>query len=149
MTVAEKNRSKSRVLENKGDSLFKKDKLNKAFECYEQALVLDEDRVELYDKLISLHEKLISDWNDEDFAYNLHLTMRKQEIIDPTFKRLHARHEPEYKNVLTLIKKMLAANNAESETIEVEAIMNYGAEAIYPLVDFILGFKQLVTSRKK
>lgn len=148
MNLNDKNQAKSRVLENKGDTLVKKDKFKKAFECYEAALLLDENRIELYDKIIALHEKLIDKWSEEDFAYNLELTMRKQEIVDPTFKRLNSRHKPEYKNVLNIIKKMLAAQNAENETVQVEEIVACGEDALYPLIDFILGFKE-IGKRKK
>ncbi|MBF0105898.1 MAG: hypothetical protein HQM16_11285 [Deltaproteobacteria bacterium] len=139
--MAGDEQAKSRVLEIKGDKLNEQKKFKKAFEHYQQALELDEGRLELYDKLIKVHEEFIKDWTNDDFSYNVHLTMRKQEVMDPTFKRLNARHEPEYKAITQLVNNMLNAKDREIETRFVEEIVGQGPCALYPLIDFILGFK--------
>lgn len=149
MSLNDKNQAKSRVLEHKGDQLAQKGKLEKAIQCYEQALELDLKRVELYDKLLSLHEKLIDHWEEEDFAYNLELTMRKQEILDPAYKRIHARLNPEFKNTIDKIKLMLSASSSEIETRYVEEIVGLGNQALYPLIDFLLSFKEIGKRKKK
>lgn len=141
--------TQARVLENKADQLRARGKHKKAFELYSEALELDENREELYDKLISVHTEFQDEWTEDDFAINVHLSMRKQEIVDPTFKRLHAKHEPEYKDISLLIRKMLDAKDSKTETRCIEAIHAFGDQAIYPLVDFLLGFKTVTLKKKK
>lgn len=141
--------AKARILENKGDQFQDKGKMQKAFDHYQKALELDPQRIELYDKLIDLHKLYVDDWTEDDFAYNVYLTMQKQEVLDPTFKRLHAQHEPEYKDVSKLIRKLLDAKTSKTETKYVEAIKEYGDHAIYPLIDILLGFKQVTQGKAK
>lgn len=142
-------KNKARVLELKGDKALSKNKNRKALQFYDQALEYDDQRLELYDKIISTHKLFEDEWEESDFAYNLALTMKKQEVEDPTFKRLHARHEPEYKDVAVLIKDLLEAKEAGTETEAIEKIREYEGHAVYPLIDAILGFKEFGKIKKK
>jgi hypothetical protein len=139
----EKNIDKARVLEVKGDKFVQKNKDEKAFECYQQALELDENRLELYDKLQDLHSKYSDGWDEDDFAYSVYITMKKQEVVDPTFKRIHAQSSPEYHDTLKIIKKMIHAKTRATETKYVEEIFALGEDAIYPLIDHVLSIKSL------
>lgn len=141
--MATKNITKSLSLELKGDTHVQKGKQQKAHECYQQALDLNPERVELYDKLLASHNASKDKWTEEDFVFNLELTMKKQELLDPTFKRVHARHEPEFREIAQLIKKMILEKDATRETRIVEEIISYGVNALYPLIDALLAIKQL------
>jgi hypothetical protein len=143
-----KNKTKSLVIENKADKLKEKSKDDKAFELYKEALNLNPERLELYDKIIKLHEKFIDNWDEEDFSYNLSLTMAKQEIENPLYKRVHARLTDEYRDVQKLIKKMLDAKTSETQTKYIELIKEKDADAIYPLIDYLLGFIEFGKSGK-
>lgn len=141
--------AQARILEHKADQLKDRGKFKKAFELYEEALDLDETRVELYDKLIAVHAEFQDEWTEDDFAYNVHLSMQKQEILDPSFKRIHAQHEPEYKNATKIIRRLLDAKDEKLETKIIEDIASLGEDAIYPLIDFLLGFKKIMTKKKQ
>lgn len=145
----DKNIAKAKKLEDKGDLYRRRNQHQKAFKAYQQALDLDESRLTLYDKIISLHKEYSQNWTEEDFAYNLWLTMKRQEIENPVFKRIHARSDPEFKEVRQLITKMLKAKTDNEETKIVEKIAAFGQHAIYPLIDFILGFKQISRQKKE
>ncbi len=147
--ITKQNKSKALVLEHKGDKFLKTNKDKKAFESYQKALDLNPERIALYDKLISLHEQYSDNWTDEDFGYNLSLTMKKQELVNPLFKRIHARLEDEYKEVGKLIKKMFDAKTEATETKNVEEIVSRGEDALYPLIDYLLGFKEVGKIKQK
>lgn len=138
-----KNPAKAKAEELKGDKLLKQGKAKKAFECYKKALDLDENRLEIYDKLISLHGKYTDNWNEKDFAYNIWLGMKKQEILDPAFKRIHARAETSFQKISGLIKDMFNTESDPEETRFVEEIVSHRLDALYPLIDYILGLKNL------
>lgn len=142
-------KSKARVLELKGDKALSKNKTRKALKYYDDALEYDLTRLELYDKIIDTHKLFQDEWDESDFAYNLAITMKKQEVEDPTFKRLHARHEPEYKEVAVLIKNLLDAKDSAEETQAVEKIREFDGDAVYPLIDAVLGFKEFGKIKKK
>lgn len=135
--------AKAKAEELKGDKLLKKGKDKAAFECYKKSLSLDDSHVEIYDKLISLHGKYSDNWNEKDFAYNIWLGMKKQEVLDPTFKRIHARVETNSQKITVLIKNMFNADSDAEETRFVEEIIAHGPNALYPLIDYILGVKNL------
>jgi hypothetical protein len=138
-----KNSVKAKAEELKGDKFLKKGQDKKAFECYKKSLNLDEGRAEIYDKLISLHGKYTDDWNEKDFAYNIWLGMKKQEILDPAFKRIHARAEANSQKITNLIKTMFNTESETEETRVVEEIVTCGPDALYPLIDYILALKNL------
>lgn len=81
-------------------------------------------------------------WNEEDFVSAVTDAMAEQEKDDPKFKRLHARHTPEYKNVSQLIQKLMLAKDETQETQITEEIHSHGENALYPLLDFVLHFKE-------
>lgn len=144
------NKEKARQFEEGGDQFLKKGSDEKAFESYKEALGLDPSRPELYDKIIALHEKYSKNWTDDDFAYNLSLTLKKQELLDPVYKRINARVTPEFSKVIALIKKFMATQVRDEETKHIEEIVAYGEKAIYPLIDFLLNLKHKdLESREK
>lgn len=136
-------KDKSFKNELKGDEWRAKGNLKKALEAYRKALADDATRVALYDKLLSLLDDNKGAWSEEDFADSVYLTMKRQELLDPTFKRIHARSEPDFAEITKLIKKMFAADCQAAETDCVEKIAAYGDAAVYPLLDFLIAFKEL------
>lgn len=144
-----KNPKKARAEELKGDKLLTQGKDQKAFECYKKSLNLDESRIEIYDKLLTLHGRYSDNWNEKDFAYNVWLGMKKQEILNPSFKRVHARAEPGFQKITDLIKKMFNCESNTDETRYVEEIIAQGQDSLYPLIDYILGLKNLKALAKK
>lgn len=129
-------------LELKADKLESKGKFRKALTLYLEALEILPERIELYDKALAVMEEEKEQWSEEDFTLNVFLTMQKQEILDPTFKRIHARAEYEFKEVTALIKKLMKAKDTKEETQIVEEIYNYGEHSLYPLMDFLLSLKE-------
>lgn len=144
-----KNLKKSQSFEKKADAHVQKKRYRKAVENYLKALEYDNSRLDLYDKAISSFDQFKEDWTENDFAFSMDLTLRRQEAADPLFKRLHARHEPHNKEIHKLIGALLKAQNAEEETQHVEAIKNFGDNAVYPLIEHLLAFKMVGNLRKK
>jgi len=128
--IMKTNTDQSLVWELKGDKLLSSQKNKKAFEAYQKALELNPARLSLYDKLLALHDQFADNWDDSDFAYNMSLTMKKQELINPVYKRIHARLDVHFKTVAELIKKMLSAPTPEAETDCVERIVSCGSLAL-------------------
>lgn len=144
-----KNLKKSQSFEKKADGHVQKKHYRKAVENYLKALEYDNSRLDLYDKAISSFDQLKEDWTEDDFAFSMDLTLRRQEAADPLFKRLHARHEPHNKEIHKLIGSLLKAQSAEEETQYVEAIKNFGDNAVYPLIEHLLAFKMVGKLVKK
>jgi tetratricopeptide (TPR) repeat protein len=138
-----KNLKKSQSFEKKADAHVQKNQYRKAVENYLKALEYDNARLDLYDKAISSFDQFKEDWTEDDFAFSMDLTLRRQEASDPLFKRLHARHEPHNKEIHKLIGELLKAQSAEEETRHVEAIKNFGDNAVYPLIEHLLAFKMV------
>ena len=133
----------------KGNKAFDDEDFQKSYDFYHEAVELDENRIELYDRLIEILKMHEDDWTEEHFAHSMHWEMKKQEIKDPKFKRIHAREEESFKAVSNLIKNAFSAKDTKKETEFVEEIVKYGPEAIYPLIDFILIFKEVGQNKKK
>jgi hypothetical protein len=133
---------KAETLEKKGDRLARQNKWLAAYGCYHEAIELDERRHHLYEKLLKTLDEMKEVWTEEHFAHSVHWQMKLKEIEDPAFRRIHARHEPEFHEVIKLIKKMLAAKSTQEETEHVERIVARGTEALYPLIDMLLAFKE-------
>lgn len=144
-----KNLKKSQDFEKKADSYVQKNKHRKAVESYLKALEQDNSRLELYDKAISAFDKFKTDWTEADFAFSLDLTLRRQEAADPIFKRVHARHDPQNKEIHKLIGELLKAPSTEEETLHVEGIKAFGDKAVYPLIEHLLGFKMVGKLKQK
>lgn len=136
-------KNKSFKNELKGDQWRARGNSKKALEAYRKALEDDDSRVALYDKLLSLLDENKGTWSEEEFTDSVYFTMKRQELLDPTFKRIHARSDPDFAEVTKLIKKLFAANEQALETDCVEKIASYGEGAVYPLLDFLLTFKDL------
>lgn len=141
--------TKLEKLIQKGDKAANKGKHKKALKHYRKAQELDPEHIPVYDRLIETHKKIEREWTDEDFALSLAWTMQKQELEDPRLKLIHAKLEPEWKEVSTLIQKMLSAEDEESETAAIEQISSYGNDALYPLIDALLMFKEIGRKVKK
>ena len=139
---------KANDLEQKGDRLLAKGNFAKAYQCYHQAVELDESRSHLFDKLIQILEDNQDEWDEEHFAHSVHWQMQKQEAEDPTFKRIHARNDPEHQIITSLIKNMLSAKTQKEETEFIEEIAEFQGLATYPLIDFILAFKEISSKPK-
>lgn len=126
----------------KGDSAFDKGKFKAALKYYEKALDINSENISLYAKLIQTHQSLNQDWTEEDFAISLAWSMKKQELEDPKFKRIHAQLEPESQEVTKLIQQMILAKNETLETSLIEKIISFQEQALYPLVEALLTYKK-------
>ncbi|HBF12725.1 MAG TPA: hypothetical protein DDW49_04955 [Deltaproteobacteria bacterium] len=124
----------------KGDKHFSKGEFDKAYIHYRQAHSA-KPTPETLDKLITSHKQKEAKWTEEDFLENLTLTMQKQEMENPSIKRVHARFDEDFKKVTELIKKILIQNDEEAE-ITLNEIVAYGEKALYPLLDFIVAIKK-------
>ncbi len=136
-------------LEKKGDDYFIKKKYHEAAKAYDEALKLDPARLELYDKLITAHEKFADKWTEDDFAFNLELVMRKQEAENPAYRYINARPTPEFKASKALVTKLLKETDLENETKLISDILAHKEMAVYALLDAVMDFKHLATNLKK
>ncbi len=134
---------KALVLELKGDRYRERGKLKQAFTCYSEALELWDTRVELYDKLLTLHDEVKDNWTEDDFIANLDWSLRRSELLNPHLKRVHHRSTSEHKQVKILTTQLLKAAGEEIENALIEEIAAFGAEAVYPLIDTLLQVKNL------
>lgn len=114
-----------------------------ALKKYEKALAMDPGNIGLYDKLIEAHKNAVLDWTDEDFAKSLSWSMKKQELENPYFKRVHAKLEPGWEVVNKKIQQMMLAGDQTSETKWVEEIVAHEKSALYPLIEALLALKML------
>lgn len=130
------------ALEQKGHKFLKQKKWEQAYSHLHEAIELDPTRTHLYDTLIDALNNMKDDWTEEHFAHSVHWQMKKQELENPALKRVHARSEPEFTRVMECIKQMLSAKSEVSETECIEKIIAFGTDALYPLVDMLLAFKQ-------
>ena len=145
---SEINPDKAFALELKGDQSLNKKQNSKAQDFYLEALKFNPDRIELYDKLIALQESSQAQWQADDFTLHVTLTMRRQEILNPMFKRINARALPEFEEIKSILLEILRTHDTEKETELVEKIIEYGDLALYPLLDFIISLKEEPQEKK-
>jgi hypothetical protein len=136
-------KEKSLKFELEGDRHCAKKKHKKALVSYRKALDLDDARAALYDKLIIALNETQDAWTEGDFADSVLWAMRRQELVDPAFKRVNARSTPEYREASALVRKLLTSKTRSEETELVETLRDYGEAAVYPLIDFLLTFKEI------
>lgn len=136
-------KEKSLKHEKEGDRHRDKGSHRKAIASYRKALDFDEMNIVLLEKLTAALDACKEAWTEADFADSMTWTMRRQELVDPVFKRINARGTPEYKEAATFIKTMLTAKTRDDETAAVESLVALGADALYPLVDYLLTFKDV------
>lgn len=130
-------------LVEKGDKYFTQKKYKKALEKYQRANELDPDNKSVYEKMIAAHLEVKDEWTDLDFANSVSWTMKKQELENPSLKRIHARMTPEWDEINSLIKTLLLAGNEEDESQTINHILSHGEKALYPLLEFVLGIKKI------
>lgn len=133
--------AKAATHEAKGDAHTAIGRHDKALASYTKALECDPKRPELYDKVIAAHEKASHDWDEADFALSVSWAMRKKELLDPAFRRIHARDDAGFQETLILIRQLMKATSLAEETRLVESIRERGEDAVYPLIDFLLSLK--------
>lgn len=80
-------------------------------------------------------------FSDVDFINDLDSLMQKQEQDNPRLKRVHFQISPEGQKISKLITQMLQAPDDKTETRLVEEIISHKENALYPLIDHILKFK--------
>lgn len=134
---------KSDHFEQKAHGFFQKQNYRQAYEAYKKALFYNESKTHIYEQLLKTMDHFKEAWSETDFVENIYWTMQQKEILDPTFKRIHAQSEPEYPHIKALIHKLIKASNSEIETQVVEDIVAYGENALYPLIDHILHIKEI------
>lgn len=135
-------KQKADSLEARGEKLLSQKQWQKAYSCFHEAIEIDDTRVRLYDKLLNLLDSMKENWTEEHFAHSVHWQMKKQEHEDPKFRRINARAEPEFQQVMSLIKNMMETKTESKETECVEKIAGFGPDAVYPLIDMLLAFKE-------
>lgn len=133
--------AKAAAHEAKGDTHAAMERHDKALASYTKALACDPTRPELYDKVIAAHEKASHDWGEADFALSVSWAMRKKELLDPAFRRIHARGDAGFQETLSLIRQLMKATSPVEETRLGESIRERGEDAVYPLIDFLLSLK--------
>lgn len=132
-------------LEKKAQGEIKKSKDKMALTTLKKAYTLGADflGIQTLEQLLNLHEKFESVWEESDFILHTDLVMRLQEIRQPKLKRVHASFTPEWKEVSGLIQKVLKSGNQEEENRLVEEIVSHGDQALYPLIETLLAFRDL------
>lgn len=80
-------------------------------------------------------------FSDADFVNDLDSLMQKQEQDNPRLKRIHFQISPEGQKISKLIIQMLQAPDDQTETRLVEEIISHKEDALYPLMDHLLKFK--------
>lgn len=144
MTKHSDTKGKAARFEEKGDKAARKGKFGKALEAYRKSRELNPDNPAIYDKLIETHQKVKETWNDSDFAESLLWTMKRQELANPGLKRVHAQLEPDWKEMVQVIRAMMQIADEKTETELVEKIASFGGRAVYPLIEVLLSFKKLM-----
>lgn len=149
MIFKKSDHEKALLFEEKGDRFLEKKNYKKALFHFKKSQEFLPDSIGIYDKLIETHKNLESEWSEEDMALSVAWTMKKMELENPKFKRIHAQSEEEWKEVIEKVKQILSSKTEEEETAHIEDIVSYGEKAIYPLIDFILSFKNLKNIKKE
>lgn len=149
--MAKKNegegKKKSERLVGEGDSLAKKGKFKQALKKYRQAKECDPERADIYDRLISAHDKSTKNWTEEDVAESVGYAMKKQEVENPGIKYLHERLTPEWNEIAEKIAHLISCENEEEEIKLIGEIKSYETAAIYPLIYTLLQIKKGASSR--
>jgi tetratricopeptide (TPR) repeat protein len=143
-TKTEKQKHKAEKLIEEGDEHSLNGKFSKALKKYRKAHELDPEREGLADKLLDMHEKALgeSEWELEDFAEHVGLTMEKQEQEHPHIKQTHAKLTPEFKDVSNLILKILQEDDDEKVGPMIEDLVSRGEIATRALVDLLRSMKK-------
>lgn len=80
-------------------------------------------------------------FSNADFVADLDSLMQKQEQDNPRLKRIHFQISPEGQKISKLITQMLQAPDDQIETRLAEKIISHKEDALYPLIDHLLKFK--------
>ncbi|MBI4366735.1 MAG: hypothetical protein HY543_07955 [Deltaproteobacteria bacterium] len=121
-----------------GDRLLAKGKSRAALKKYRAAEALDATQPRIYAKLIDAHAAGASEWTAADLATSLAWEMRRQELAHPALREVHARLQPEWDAVMRRVRDVLRAEDAATVRRLTEEIVGYGADAVRPLVEFLL-----------
>lgn len=82
-------------------------------------------------------------WTQSQFVESLTRVMKKQEEENPRLKRVHAKMDAGWGEIISLVKDMMNTSDESREDELVEQIANRGKKALYPLIEFLLSFKRL------
>lgn len=132
---------KALKFEAKGDKLVAKQKFRQAIEAYQKSESFNQDRAEIYEKLVDTLNRFEHEWNEEDFSKSMTWTMRHQEILNPQMKLVHETFSFEYKEVQKLIQRLMLAMGPELENQIIDEILSHGQQGILPMLHFLLSIK--------
>jgi lipopolysaccharide biosynthesis regulator YciM len=140
--------AKARKHALKGDSLFKKGKLEKALEEYRRAYELDPETTGILDKLQAAHDRAGGEWHMEDFAESVSWTMEKQARENPLVRQVHAKLTPEYAKATELAISILTKKSPEECGGEIEKLIGMGEVATRALIGMIFELKRAALERE-
>jgi len=132
-----KKQEKADKLETAGDALASKGDYKKALKKYRQAVKEEPDKPGLYDKLVDAHEKAKEDWKKEDFVESLSWTMKKQELLEPAIRQVHAKLLPEWKKTVEVALKVINAPDDDKLPKLVEELVATGEIGTRVLVELL------------
>lgn len=138
MDSKKKKKTKADKLILAGDKLVSKKEYKKAFKKYREALKHDEERGELYDKLIETRDKLKEDWEMDDFVDSVSWEMKKQELSEPMIKYTHMKLTPEWdKANRTVIKLLLIKDDDKTLSKLINEMLGFGEIGTLALIDIL------------
>lgn len=126
----------------KGDKYLEKGKLEKALAAYKEALVYEPNFPGLLEKLIDVRDRIGGDWDLEDFAESVSWTMEKQAQDHPALKQVHAELSPEWKKATELALRILTDPAEQSQSEDVEELVQMGEVATRALIGILLDIKR-------
>jgi len=129
----------------KGDRELERGKHEKALAEYRKALELDPELPGIYDKLVSVRDRIGGDWDIEDFAESVHWTMEKQAQENPAIKQVHAKLSPEWKKAYELALRILTDPADKLNGDDVEELVGMGEVATRALIGILLDLKKATT----
>lgn len=135
----ENPKEKTAELIAEGDQLADEGKYDQAYEKYREANDLSPGTDGLFDKMLMAHEKSADtkEWDMSDFAEHLGIIMHKQEQENPSIRQVHARLSPEWKEVNTLILKVLDAEDEDLAGDAIEELVSKGEIATRALIEIL------------
>lgn len=90
-----KKKTKAETAEEKGDKAYAKKKYARALGHYRKAQKSNPGNAAIYEKLVNAHRQKPGEWTEADFAESLEWTMKKQELENPSLKKVHERLDPD------------------------------------------------------
>lgn len=133
-----KKADKALKFEAEADKLASKGKYKQAIKKYEKALKHDPDRSGIYDKLVSVRDKMPGEWEVSDFIESVSWTMKKQELDEPIMRQVHAKLSPEWQKASDLALKVLIASEDDKDLPKlIEELVGLGELGTRVLIEIV------------